>query len=186
MFRKPTIIIKKRESKRLDHDRVLALKLRDEKVEKDDQESADAFVSINSQLCEELPLFFGFVQEYLGLITMEIINMKSTFYQSAREIVYPLYQKFVIDDYDYSNRIIPDYKASMTAGREIEKSAREIKLLRKWCDSVWGEDGESNSLTRQSSIQSAHASPRFGSSSLAPHLIDITEGKVMFYHCIDF
>jgi hypothetical protein len=170
MFKEPQLIIKKRNAKLLDYERVEAQKQRGERVDKSELESADAFESINTQLCEEMPIFFGLVQEYIIMCAQDVIRIQSEFYGHARTLIRPLANIFIIDGFNGEGRVALDYSAAMAPGREAEQAARDIRLLTNWCDSIWG-SGSFN-LDREIRHSSATISRQPSAQSLNHSLID--------------
>jgi len=61
----PQTVVKKRQRKRLDYDRCKDMESRNEKPEKLLKESAEAYLAINQQLVEELPIFLKFAKNAL-------------------------------------------------------------------------------------------------------------------------
>lgn len=152
MFKSPLQLIKKRASKMLDRDRVASLKLRNEKIEKSDKDSAEEFMDIHTQLCEDLPTFFGHVQEFIGVIGYECIMTQSAFYKDVSDLIHPIYKNFYVEGYHEAShwgftegaRIRGDYEAAMAVGRDAYNAASDISILNKWCLQIWGEDGRWN------------------------------------------
>lgn len=171
MFKHPSLIIKKRMSKALDYTRVISLKARSERVEAAEQESADAFVSINTQICEELPIFFNHVQTYIEIVMQEIINLQAAFYTEAHTTLLPLASFFLIDQPLDPTRILQDYVSGMGVGRPAEMSARLIALLLTWRKAVWGTGVYSLDAvdTRTSSLSRSHSR----TPSLASSLVEV-------------
>ncbi|KAJ3303798.1 hypothetical protein HDV03_003470 [Kappamyces sp. JEL0829] len=169
MFKEPQLLIKKRNSKVLDYERVEGLRQKGEKIEKADLESADAFESINAQLCEELPVFFSLVQEYLMICAQDIVGTQCDFYQQACLMIQPLADALVVEGFEGESRIVLDYQAAMAPGRDAERAAREIGLLQAWCETIWEAGafslatGQSNMprspISRQTSVESVAQGP---------------------------
>ncbi|OZJ04655.1 hypothetical protein BZG36_02890 [Bifiguratus adelaidae] len=85
VFRNPAQVMKKREKKLLDYDRVRGIKSRGEQVDKALQESANAYVSINAQLLDELPKFLGLTTKYMDIIAGKIGQVQAAYYKSMAE-----------------------------------------------------------------------------------------------------
>ncbi|KAI8084138.1 uncharacterized protein B0P05DRAFT_578568 [Gilbertella persicaria] len=68
VFENPTQVINKRAMKMIDYDRVRDMKLKGDIPDKALQESADAYVSINGQLVDELPKFFALTAQYFDIL----------------------------------------------------------------------------------------------------------------------
>ncbi|KAI8341097.1 hypothetical protein BC941DRAFT_347040, partial [Chlamydoabsidia padenii] len=81
VFENPSQVISKRGQKLLDYDRVRGIKARGDVPDKALQESADAYVSINAQLVEELPLLFNLTRQYFDIIVGDLAMVQATFYE---------------------------------------------------------------------------------------------------------
>ncbi|KAI9022878.1 hypothetical protein CLU79DRAFT_701969, partial [Phycomyces nitens] len=71
VYENPGQVIHKRARKLLDYDRVRYMKNKGDVPDKVSQESADAYVSINAQLVDELPRFFLLTARYFGILVDE-------------------------------------------------------------------------------------------------------------------
>lgn len=71
-------VIHKRALKMIDYDRVRDIKSKGDVPDKSLQESADAYVSINAQLVEELPKFFELTSKYFDILTggLALVQLK--------------------------------------------------------------------------------------------------------------
>ncbi|KAI8083657.1 hypothetical protein BDF21DRAFT_416390 [Thamnidium elegans] len=78
VFENPTQVIHKRALKMIDYDRVRDIKSKGDVPDKSLQESADAYVSINAQLVEELPKFFELTSKYFDILTggLALVQLK--------------------------------------------------------------------------------------------------------------
>ncbi|KAI7891268.1 uncharacterized protein EV154DRAFT_508484 [Mucor mucedo] len=78
VFENPTQVINKRALKMIDYDRVRDLKSKGDIPDKSLQESADAYVSINAQLVDELPKFFQLTSQYFDILTggLALVQLK--------------------------------------------------------------------------------------------------------------
>jgi hypothetical protein len=78
VFENPTQVIHKRALKIIDYDRVRDMKLKGDIPDKALQESADAYVSINGQLVDELPKFFNLTGKYFDILTggLALVQLK--------------------------------------------------------------------------------------------------------------
>ncbi|KAJ3321026.1 Tau-tubulin kinase 2 [Boothiomyces sp. JEL0866] len=127
LFKEPSVIMKKRQSKLLDHERVQSLKQKGEKIEKPLQESADAFQSINDQLFEELPKFIKLCFEYVNVILLEIVTIQSAYYEAAYSIMYPLFE--IVGG---QMNIVTEYETQVQANSRVEILSRntdEIDMI---------------------------------------------------------
>ncbi|KAL0088297.1 hypothetical protein F4703DRAFT_1845404 [Phycomyces blakesleeanus] len=78
-FENPAQVINKRAQKLLDYDRARDIKSRGDTVDKTLQESADAYVSINAQLVEELPEFFRLTMIYFDILVGNLAMVQTEF-----------------------------------------------------------------------------------------------------------
>ncbi|KAI9251133.1 hypothetical protein EDC94DRAFT_526777 [Helicostylum pulchrum] len=78
VFENPMQVIHKRALKMIDYDRVRDIKSKGDVPDKSLQESADAYVSINAQLVEELPKFFELTSKYFDILTggLALVQLK--------------------------------------------------------------------------------------------------------------
>ena len=78
VFENPTQVIHKRALKIIDYDRVRDMKSKGDIPDKTLQESADAYVSINGQLVDELPKFFNLTAKYFDILTggLALVQLK--------------------------------------------------------------------------------------------------------------
>lgn len=83
VFENPSQVISKRGQKLLDYDRVRGIKARGDIPDKALQESADAYVSINAQLVEELPLLFNLTRQYFDIIVGDLAMVQAAFYEQT-------------------------------------------------------------------------------------------------------
>lgn len=80
VFENPTQVIHKRALKMIDYDRVRDMKSKGDVPDKALQESADAYVSINGQLVDELPKFFSLTAKYFDILTGGLALLQLKFY----------------------------------------------------------------------------------------------------------
>ncbi|KAI8334159.1 hypothetical protein EDC96DRAFT_525492 [Choanephora cucurbitarum] len=85
VFENPTQVINKRALKMIDYDRVRDMKLKGDVPDKALQESADAYVSINGQLVDELPKFFALTSQYIDILLGEIAFVQIKFNGSMQK-----------------------------------------------------------------------------------------------------
>ncbi|KAI8382977.1 hypothetical protein BD560DRAFT_385679 [Blakeslea trispora] len=79
VFENPTQVINKRALKMIDYDRVRDMKLKGDVPDKALQESADAYVSINGQLVDELPKFFALTSQYIDILLGDLAFVQIKF-----------------------------------------------------------------------------------------------------------
>ncbi|KAL0090872.1 hypothetical protein F4703DRAFT_1790823 [Phycomyces blakesleeanus] len=77
VYESPGQVIHKRARKLLDYDRVRYMKNKGDIPDKVTQESADAYVSINAQLVDELPRFFLLTARYFGILVDEFATIQA-------------------------------------------------------------------------------------------------------------
>ncbi|KAF9161554.1 hypothetical protein DFQ26_004428 [Actinomortierella ambigua] len=83
LYSGPLQVMKKREKKLLDYDRVREAKDRGDNIDKHMEESAAAYTAINAQLIEELPKFLGLMTQYFDRIVMEFGKIQGFFYEKV-------------------------------------------------------------------------------------------------------
>ncbi|PHZ17252.1 uncharacterized protein RHIMIDRAFT_253498 [Rhizopus microsporus ATCC 52813] len=81
VFENPAQVIHKRSLKMIDYDRVRDMKSKGDIPDKALQESADAYVSINAQLVEELPKFFELTAKYFDILVGGLAHVQTKFYK---------------------------------------------------------------------------------------------------------
>ncbi|KAF9974857.1 hypothetical protein BGZ73_001672, partial [Actinomortierella ambigua] len=84
LYSGPLQVMKKREKKLLDYDRVREAKDRGDTIDKHMEESAAAYTAINAQLIEELPKFMGLMTQYFDRIVMEFGKIQVFFYEKVK------------------------------------------------------------------------------------------------------
>ncbi|KAI9351141.1 hypothetical protein DFJ73DRAFT_831733 [Zopfochytrium polystomum] len=165
-FREPKLVITKREKKRLDYDRAKALKTKGDVIDKALEESADAYVSLNSELLDQIPKFLKLVTDYLSIVLQHIRAIQAKIYEEIRDQLGPVadmveeaaprqpkHRKgrdrrsvgggvLALERYP-KGEIINSWKEAMERGEggsEIESRIREIGLLYRWMEDVWLND----------------------------------------------
>lgn len=127
VFENPSQVIAKRAQKLLDFDRVRDIKSKGDTPDKALQESADAYVSINAQLVDELPKFFELTTRYFDVLVSELAAVQSEFYaQMAHE-----WQKLVarhLSQSDSDDDIVAHYLERMAS---VEPLVQDIAPLNK-------------------------------------------------------
>ncbi|KAG0233704.1 hypothetical protein BGW42_007290 [Actinomortierella wolfii] len=95
LYSGPLQVMKKREKKLLDYDRVREAKARGDTIDKHMEESAAAYTAINAQLIEELPKFLGLMTQYFDRIVMEFGKIQTFFYEKVRDKLLSFYTAHV-------------------------------------------------------------------------------------------
>ncbi|KAI8140418.1 hypothetical protein BJV82DRAFT_217373 [Fennellomyces sp. T-0311] len=133
LFEKPAQVIAKRAKKLLDHDRAGA-----------DRQKDDAYVAINTQLVEELPVFLNLSAEYFEIIVQEFSTIQSQAYQRLWHEWLRL-ETMISTKFDGAgDNIIKEYQQQMQAVQECMDSIYTIQHAEQ--------DGQSYS--NRSSLQS--------------------------------
>jgi hypothetical protein len=81
LFNNPAQVIVKRSNKLIDYDRANGIKQKGGVPDKTLQESAEAYVSINAQLVDELPRFLTLSAQYFELIVEELTEIQAKFHK---------------------------------------------------------------------------------------------------------
>ncbi|KAI9488480.1 hypothetical protein BDB00DRAFT_847837 [Zychaea mexicana] len=115
VFENPAQVINKRAQKLLDYDRVRDIKSKGDIPDKALQDSADAYVSINAQLVDELPKFFQLTSTYFDILIGELTSVQTSFYEQMTREWYKLVQRhYTVHDLS-TNTIMAEHIASMQA-----------------------------------------------------------------------
>ncbi|KAI9350683.1 hypothetical protein BDR26DRAFT_851330 [Obelidium mucronatum] len=152
----PLLLIKKRDSKLLDHDRAKRIKAKGEQpVDKVLQDSSDAYVSINAELIAELPKLTGLMTEYMEIVVGEFVRIQRKVYETVMNDL-----KVVVNSFEVAygggggrmmgagggggggggGNIVEDFKIAVLNDREILKKVWEIGILENWREQVWRND----------------------------------------------
>ena len=86
-FKNPTLLMKKRDAKALDFNRVKAARARGDPVDRALAESADVYTSMNAQLVEELPKFLSLVESLVDIIVIRIATVQAETYYDLYTIM---------------------------------------------------------------------------------------------------
>ncbi|RUO96488.1 hypothetical protein BC936DRAFT_141949 [Jimgerdemannia flammicorona] len=134
VFKNPAQVMRKREKKLLDYDRVRGIKARGDIPDKALQESADAYVSINTQLAEELPKFFNLTITYFDYIVQEFSVIQAKFYQQMVEDLqlhmYKGISALAASEMRMAN-VVEGYWEAVDRPGGLESEIRTIGLLNK-------------------------------------------------------
>ncbi|KAI9003873.1 hypothetical protein DFJ74DRAFT_743501 [Hyaloraphidium curvatum] len=76
-FARPTVVMRKREKKRLDYDRAKELKAKGAPVDEALEKSAAAYVALNAQLVEELPKFILLACRWMDRVAVLLASAKA-------------------------------------------------------------------------------------------------------------
>ena len=133
LFEKPSQVIAKRAKKLLDHDRAGA-----------DRQKDDAYVAINTQLVEELPVFLNLSAEYFEIIIQEFRTIQSQTYQRFWNEWLRLETMISTQDDGTGDNIIKEYQKQMQAVQECMDSICSIQNAER----------DDQSYSNRSSLQS--------------------------------
>jgi hypothetical protein len=147
-------VIKKREAKVLDYERYRELLNRNEEIEPSLKESAEAYESINAQLCEEIPQFLNLCSDYIYIVIGDVIKFQQTFFDETRQVLITLFESMNVDPFSTTDSIIQTYMVQMKSGGEAEIAARRIKVIGGWADSLWMDGEYPQPVSSQSGILS--------------------------------
>ncbi|KAI7849227.1 Dbl homology domain-containing protein [Circinella umbellata] len=112
VFENPAQVINKRAQKLLDYDRVRDIKSKGDVPDKALQDSADAYVSINAQLVDELPKFFRLTSTYFEVLIGELVSVQTSFYEQMTREWHKLVQRhYIIHDLSMDTIMIEHTKS---------------------------------------------------------------------------
>eukprot|EP00842_Homolaphlyctis_polyrhiza_P006733 jgi/Hompol1/7060/HPOL_001538-RA len=137
-FKEPQLVMRKRELKLLDHDRVKAMRAKNDTVDKNLAESADAYASINAQLIEELPKFMTLVSTFVNEVLGLIVTVQADLFDNIRQTVDPLADELHISMMEDTQSIAKRFRDHMAVGGPIELATRNIITMQRWRSDVWG------------------------------------------------
>ncbi|KAI8591980.1 hypothetical protein BDZ88DRAFT_409187 [Geranomyces variabilis] len=132
-FKEPQVVMRKRDKKLLDYERVEAMKARGEQVDKSLSESASAYSSIHAQLIEELPRFLDLVAKYIDVVAAHIADMQAKVHRDIADNLRPIADAFP----STGRTIIEDFAAAMAPGANLEIQTRSLALLARWREGIW-------------------------------------------------
>lgn len=125
VYENPSQVINKRAQKLLDYDRVRGIRAKGDTPDKASQASADAYVSINAQLVDELPKLFRLTGRYFDILIGDLAQVQANYYkQMEREWQKILQRHFPGQTTD---GIIEHYQAQMS--RMVEPLLADIAPL---------------------------------------------------------
>ena len=148
MFENPTQVINKRALKMIDFDRVRDMKMKKDVPDKILQESADAYVSINAQLVEELPKFFELTAKYFDILTGGLALVQLKFYKlMQREWSKLVEQNLGMEAASSFNSIVNAQTRQLT---KVEQTSKTINILHRQ-KNIASSNTRNNSTTSLSS-----------------------------------
>ncbi|KAF9580872.1 hypothetical protein BGW38_002302 [Lunasporangiospora selenospora] len=134
LFSGPLQVMKKREKKLLDYDSVRGMRDRGETVDKNMQDSADAYIAINEQLVDELPKFLGLTTQYFDLVVTEFSKIQMFFYAQVRAKANDFYSEFMdpqaakdLKAYTEQMNVFEDYIEAM---RRVDGPVERLERIR--------------------------------------------------------
>ncbi|KAI8834006.1 hypothetical protein BJ741DRAFT_610735 [Chytriomyces cf. hyalinus JEL632] len=139
-LKEPLHLIKKREDKLLDHDRVKRMKAKGETVDKALEESADAYTSINAELVLQLPKLISLVAEYMDHVLCSFASVQARAHNQVAMSLSELLQQFRVADGEEAN-VTEEYRNAILQDTELTKRIWDIRVLEQWREEVWRSDG---------------------------------------------
>ncbi|KAF9363953.1 hypothetical protein BGX34_002933 [Mortierella sp. NVP85] len=137
LFAGPLQVMKKREKKLLDYDSVRGMKDRGETVDKNMQESAEAYLAINQQLLDELPKFLGLTTKYFDLIVVEFSKIQTFFYDQVKGKILEFFAKHIntsaaidVPGYLATVDVCEEYIAAMTKDEGPLARLQKVTLVK--------------------------------------------------------
>ncbi|KAI8991430.1 hypothetical protein BDF20DRAFT_811323 [Mycotypha africana] len=148
IFENPAQVIHKRSMKMIDYDRVRDMKMKGDVPDKALQESADAYVSINAQLVDELPRFFALTAKYFEFMTGSLALVQMKFYKRMQKEWRKLVQQNLgLEVAQTYEAIIKDYMSHLES---VDNAASQIAILQR-------DNRYSNSIRNTSPINSGYS-----------------------------
>ncbi|KAI7905910.1 uncharacterized protein BX663DRAFT_580985 [Cokeromyces recurvatus] len=145
VFENPAQVIHKRSMKMIDYDRVRDMKLKGDIPDKALQESADAYVSINAQLVEELPIFFGLTKKFFDILISELALVQIKFYKLMQKEWRNLIEQYLgLQAADSFDEILIHHVQEMD---KVEEIASQITILNRNRYAASSRSNSSNSTT---------------------------------------
>ena len=133
-----TKIIRKRNDKQLDYERLKSITAKGETPDPGLVESGDEYLSMNTLIIEEIPKLISCIGELVNVVMDDLISSQKEFCKGYESASQEVGRVFVVEGFGGFERIPNDFFAAMAPGRDAEVSCRGIELLSKWKDSVWG------------------------------------------------
>jgi hypothetical protein len=145
-YRDPLLIIKKRDAKKLDFERLQGLKARGEPIDKSLLESAEAYESLHAQLLEELPLFTTIMSEVMDSITVKIAELQKSVFEQIRTVFKRLggFESLLEDALnsvtvnEKHEHILDEYRSNFQVDGVLESKAKDISLFTRWKAEIFG------------------------------------------------
>lgn len=185
LFSNPSQVIIKRSNKLIDHDRANGIKQKGGIPDKALQESADAYVSINAQLVDELPRFLSLTTQYFEFIVEEFAVVQSKFNKLMagewKRYMFKGSHAIVTDNID-SMTLESITTAYMVALQELDPSVEDIVAINphQW-ESVAGFQStgpDSNATTPSlTPLDQYFGSPFGGLRNPSLHSLPLSEGE---------
>lgn len=180
LFSNPAQVIVKRSNKLIDYDRANGIKQKGSVPDKALQESADAYVSINAQLVDELPRFLTLSSQYFDLIVEELAGVQAKFCRLMRNewkrYMFKGPYALAPDDKNLDNltteTIVSTYISAM---QDLEPSIQDIIAVNptQWEDISGFQAPSPGNITPTSSVQSDQYFGSFAGGIRTPSLISL-------------
>jgi hypothetical protein len=119
----PNLILKKHQSKELDHSRYIE----SDGLDLDLKLSSDDFLGLNAQLLEELPVFSRLLKEVVGVFVRGFLEVRQNYVLELKGFLGDVLK----NDFE-------SFGLKMDMGGSVEQSARGIELIKDWRCSIWG------------------------------------------------
>lgn len=151
VFENPAQVIHKRSLKMIDYDRVRDMKSKGDVPDKALQESADAYVSINGQLVDELPQFFNLTAKYFDILIGGLALVQLKFFGlMQREWIKLVEQNLGMQAAESFEAIIANHADAMD---RVENIASKINILHRnrYASSTRSNSSTSSLLLKQRS-----------------------------------
>ncbi|KAJ3133672.1 hypothetical protein HK100_004219 [Physocladia obscura] len=159
----PLLLIKKRESKLLDHDRVKRMRAKSELIEKSLEESAEAYTSINAELIAELPKLTALMTQYLDIVVGEFVAVQMQVYEQVaaglRNVGGGMFAG--------TGSVVDDYNQFTATDEEVAWRVWDITILENWRDEVWRNDETEDTQQVLSNLGRTHTSSTQATNSKA-------------------
>ncbi|TPX34717.1 hypothetical protein SmJEL517_g02691 [Synchytrium microbalum] len=175
-FKNPTVLMKKRDAKLLDFNRVKEARTRGDPVDRALAESADTYTSMNAQLVEELPKFLSLVESMIDIIVVRIVTVQAQTYYDLHTIMNILPPGAIVDGL----QVVPLYQQSVAVGGTVESAFKGMGALSKWRRSIWGDQttsSEAEYLVDGIAVGAGFAAP---DRALSPDLSDASSTHAPF------
>ncbi|KAJ3200350.1 hypothetical protein HDU82_008985 [Entophlyctis luteolus] len=159
-LKEPILLMKKRDNKLMDFDRVKRMHTKGEAVDKALEDSATEYKSINAELILELPKLTALIVKFVDFVVLELARIQTRVHEQVMSEL-----QIVVGAFEGGSRngwidIVEEYKGTTLSDQDLANRIWDIGILERWRDEVWRND---------ESIEGARTGStgfRLGSSSL--------------------